>query len=77
MSEATRETVFPTRSTAETKADNTTRAAKEIIDSEATARQAKTARLRQARLSKKADEPDAPSKPKPKQPARKAKGRKA
>jgi hypothetical protein len=52
MDEATINAVFQLKpSRQETKADATTRAAREIIDSEAIAREAKTERLRAARLA--------------------------
>lgn len=44
----------------ETKADTTTRAAWEIIDNEAAAREAKTQRLRAARLAREPAEAPAP-----------------
>lgn len=59
MNETLAAAVFqPKASRQETKADTTTRAAWEIIDSEAAAREAKTQRLRAARLAlEAADEP--------------------
>lgn len=55
MDEAIINTVFqPKPSKQETKADATTRAAREILDSEASARESKTERLRQARLTEEA-----------------------
>ncbi len=51
----TKDTLFrPTKS--ETKADSTTRIARGIIDAQATARQAKTARLHAARAERDASE---------------------
>lgn len=55
MDEAIINAVFqPKPSKQEAKADVTTRIAREIIDSEATARETKTERLRAARLAKEA-----------------------
>lgn len=52
MDEAIINAVFqPKPSKQETKADTTTRAAREILDNEASAREAKTERLRAARLA--------------------------
>jgi len=61
MDEATINAVFrPRPSRQEAKADVTTRAARQIIDSEAEARQAKTERLRAARLAQEAAADPAP-----------------
>jgi len=62
----TKENLFkPRKSTQETKADNTTRVARQMIDAEASSREAKTNRLREARLAKeeaeRESEPVAPS----------------
>lgn len=55
MNKAIIDTVFPPKPPRnEAKADATTRIAREIIDSEATAREAKTQRLRAARLAQEA-----------------------
>ena len=51
----------PTPSRTEAKSDATTRAAREIIDSEAAARIAKTERLRAARLAREAVETPKPA----------------
>ncbi|GLK67837.1 hypothetical protein [Hansschlegelia plantiphila] len=51
---------------AASKADETTRSAREIIDRETAARDAKTARLRLARLEKEKADAKAAMKPKPK-----------
>jgi hypothetical protein len=63
----------PTQSRTETKSDMTTKLARQIVDSEATARIAKTERLRAARL---AQEPEvlvaAPKKPARKRQAKRA-----
>lgn len=57
MNEPIIDAVFrPKPSRHETKADATTRAAREIIDHETSAREAKTARLRAARLAVQATE---------------------
>ena len=61
MNEISAAAVFqPKPSRQETKADTTTRAAWEIIDTEAAAREAKTQRLRAARLAQETDEVAAP-----------------
>ncbi len=62
MDETSAATVFKLKpSRQETKADTTTRAAREIIDSEASAREAKTQRLRAARLAIEAIDKPAPA----------------
>lgn len=52
----------PTASRRDSRSDSTTKAAKEIIESEAAARNAKTARLRAARLAHEAAQPAPPAK---------------
>lgn len=44
------------RSAQESKAENTTRIAREMIDAEVNSREAKTAKLREARLAREAEE---------------------
>lgn len=57
----TKDTLFkPSRSRAETKAEITDNAARAIIDAEAAAREAKSAKLRAARLAREADTAKAP-----------------
>ncbi|BCM18908.1 hypothetical protein [Mesorhizobium sp. J8] len=57
----------PVPSRTEAKTDMTSRVARQIMDLEATAREAKTKRLRAARLAQEADAPKpAPKKPAPK-----------
>lgn len=74
MNTPAQESAFRTRTSAETKADTTSRAAKEIIENEVNARRTKTEKLRQARLKKEADESNgAPLEAKPSRPARKVK----
>jgi hypothetical protein len=65
-------TASPKPSRMEAKGDATTRAARQIIDAEAAAEAAKTARLRAARLARSAAEASAPAvKAKPKAKAKK------
>lgn len=62
-------------SKAESKADSTNRAAREIISGEAAKREAKTARLREARMALEAAQPapeEAPKRRRTKAPAAKA-----
>ena len=66
----------PARTPAETRAEETTRVAREMTDAEAERRQARTAELRRARLAKEATESAAPP-VKAKAPAVKAKRKKA
>lgn len=54
----------PPRTPAETRADETTRVAREMIDAVVEERQAKTARLRRARLEKEAQKAAEPTPPK-------------
>lgn len=62
MDETSAAAVFKLKpSRQETKADTTTRAAREIIDGEASAREAKTQRLRAARLAIEAIDKPAPA----------------
>lgn len=69
----TKQTLFrPSRM--ESKADATTTAARSIIDSETSARDAKVARLRKARLDREAAEAEAPAEP-PKKAARRGAAR--
>ncbi len=66
MDEAIISAVFQAKpSRQEAKADVTSRIAREIIDSEATARESKTERLRAARLAKEAAAKPAPETRKP------------
>ena len=46
------------RSAQESKAENTTRIAREMIDAEVNSRESKTAKLRKARLAREAEEAD-------------------
>lgn len=63
---------------AQVKGDATTRAARAIIDQEASARDAKTARLREARLARDAAlEAEPKAAPAPKRPAAKPRAKKA
>lgn len=67
----------PTVNRHETRADITSRVAREIMDQEAAARDAKTARLRAARLAREAAEADAPAAPAVRKPAKASVRRKA
>ena len=74
MDEAIISAVFQAKpSRQEAKADVTSRIAREIIDSEVTARESKTERLRAARLAREAaaDARPAAPKPQPRKPRRK------
>jgi len=62
---ANKDTLFKPRGTsAETKAATTDKAFRDIVETEARMREAKTARLREARLARDAQQPPAPEQPK-------------